>query len=247
MENRLMAIVNGKEIFESDVDRFIELMGNRAISFKNEKGKKTLCEEIIKQELIHIDALDRKFDEIEAFKKEMEEITRSILAKYYLNDLFSNIVVDDDKIKKYYDENKNLYMSKYTFRAKHILVESEQKANQLKRDYENGKSFEDLAKENSICPSKEVGGDLGEFSQGQMVLEFENACIKAKIGEVTEPVKTQFGYHIIKINEKNDAKELAFDEVKDKIVEQVRRQKEQELYNEKITELKDKYEVKMNI
>lgn len=240
MENRLMAIVNGKEIFESDVDRFIQLMGNRAISFKNEKGKKTLCEEIIKQELIHIDALDRKFDEIEAFKKEMEEITRSILAKYYLNDLFSNIVVDDDKIKKYYDENKNLYMSKYTFRAKHILVESEQKANQLKRDYENGKSFEDLAKENSICPSKEVGGDLGEFSQGQMVLEFENACIKAKIGEVTEPVKTQFGYHLIKLLSKTEPKQLEFEKVKEEIKNLLLKEKEKEIYVKRIDSLMEK-------
>ena len=80
-----------------------------------------------------------------------------------------------------------------------------------------------------------------------MVKEFEDAVFENEVGTITEPVKTQFGYHIIKINEKNDAKELAFDEVKDKIVEQVRRQKEQEIYNEKITELKDKYEVKMNI
>ena len=80
-----------------------------------------------------------------------------------------------------------------------------------------------------------------------MVKEFEDAVFGNEVGTITEPVKTQFGYHIIKINEKNDAKELAFDEVKDKIVEQVRRQKEQELYNEKITELKNKYEVKMNI
>lgn len=99
MENKIMAVVNGKDIFESDVDRFIELMGNRALAFKNENGKKTICEELIKQELIHLDALDRKFDEDEGFKKEMLEITRSILAKYYLNDLFSNINVSDDEIR----------------------------------------------------------------------------------------------------------------------------------------------------
>ena len=80
-----------------------------------------------------------------------------------------------------------------------------------------------------------------------MVKEFEDAVFDNEVGTVTEPVKTQFGYHIIKINEKNEGRDLEFDEVKDKIAAQVRRQKEQELYNEKITELKGKYQVKMNI
>ena len=80
-----------------------------------------------------------------------------------------------------------------------------------------------------------------------MVKEFEDAVFDNEVGTVTEPVKTQFGYHIIKINEKNEGRDLEFDEVKDKIAAQVRRQKEQALYNEKITELKDKYQVKMNI
>ncbi len=80
-----------------------------------------------------------------------------------------------------------------------------------------------------------------------MVKEFEDAVFDNEVGTVTEPVKTQFGYHIIKINEKNEGRDLEFDEVKDKIAAQVRRQKEQALYNEKVTELKGKYQVKMNI
>lgn len=243
MEKKLMAVVNGKEIFESDVDRFIELMGNRAIAFKNEKGKKTLCEELIKQELIHLDALDRKFNENESFKKEMEEITRSILAKYYLNDLFSNIDVDDKEIEKYYEENKNLYMSKYKFRAKHILVETEQKALDLKKEYENGKTFEDLAKEHSLCPSKEIGGDLGEFSQGNMVLEFENACIEANVNEVTAPIKTQFGYHLIKLLEKDEPKQLEFEKVKDEIKNILSKEKEKEVYVKRIDSLMQKAKI----
>lgn len=243
MEKKLMAVVNGKEIFESDVDRFIELMGNRALAFKNEKGKQTLCEELIKQELIHIDALDKKFNENESFKKEMDEITRSILAKYYLNDLFSNIEVSDKEIEDYYNENKNLYMSKYKFRAKHILVETEQKAFDLKKEYENGKSFEDLAKDNSLCPSKEVGGDLGEFSQGNMVLEFENACIEAKVNEVTDPIKTQFGYHLIKLLSKDEPKQLELQNVKDEIKNLLLKEKEKEIYVKRIDSLIEKAKI----
>lgn len=246
MENKVMAVVNGKEIFESDVDRFIELMGNRAVPFKNEKGKQTLCEEIIKQELIHIDALDRKMNEKEDFVREMEEIKRSILAKYYLNDLFANLEVSDEEIKAYYEENKNLFVSKYSFHAKHILVENEEKANELKKAYDAGSSFEDLATEHSLCPSKEVGGDLGEFSQGQMVLEFENACIEAKVNEVTDPIKTQFGYHLIKLESKTEPKELEFEAVVEEIRATLLKEKEKTTYVERLDSLMKKATIERN-
>lgn len=237
MESKVMAVVNGVEILESDVDRFIELMGNRALSYKNPEGKKQLCEELVKQELIIQDCYNRKLDESEAFVKEINEIKRSILAKHFLNELFDNIHASDEEIKEYYEENKNLFMSKYTFNAKHILVESEDKAKELKALCENGEKFENLAKEHSMCPSKEVGGDLGEFTQGQMVLEFENACIDAEVGKVTNPVKTQFGYHLIKLESKRNPEQLALESVKDEIEKNIIKAKEQVAYVKKMDAL----------
>ena len=237
MEKNVMAVVNGVEILESDVDRFIDLMGNRALPYKNPEGKKQLCEELVKQELIIQDCYNRKLDESEAFVKEINEIKRSILAKHFLNELFDNIHASDEEIKKYYEENKNLFMSKYTFNAKHILVESEDKAKELKALCENGEKFENLAKEHSMCPSKEVGGDLGEFTQGQMVLEFENACIDAEVGKVTNPVKTQFGYHLIKLESKRNPEQLALESVKDEIEKNIIKAKEQVAYVKKMDAL----------
>ncbi len=237
MESKVMAVVNGVEILESDVDRFIELMGNRALPYKNPEGKKQLCEELVKQELIIQDCYNRKLDESEAFVKEINEIKRSILAKHFLNELFDNIHASDEEIKEYYEENKNLFMSKYTFNAKHILVESEDKAKELKALCENGEKFENLAKEHSMCPSKEVGGDLGEFTQGQMVLEFENACIDAEVGKVTNPVKTQFGYHLIKLESKRNPEQLALESVKDEIEKNIIKAKEQVAYVKKMDAL----------
>lgn len=237
MESKIMAVVNGVEILESDVDRFIELMGNRALAYKNPEGKKQLCEELVKQELIIQDCYNRKLDESEAFVKEINEIKRSILAKHFLNELFDDIYVTDEEIKEYYEENRNLFMSKYTFNAKHILVESEEKAKELKELCENGEKFEDLAKEHSMCPSKEVGGDLGEFTQGQMVLEFENACIEAEVGKVTNPVKTQFGYHLIKLESKTNPEQLALESVKDEIEKNIIKAKEQIAYVKKMDTL----------
>jgi peptidyl-prolyl cis-trans isomerase C len=85
-----------------------------------------------------------------------------------------------------------------TIKASHILVENETHCKQLLEELKNGKSFEELAKQSSKCPSGEKGGDLGSFGKGQMVPQFENAAFKLEIGEISGPVKTQFGYHIIK-------------------------------------------------
>lgn len=86
--------------------------------------------------------------------------------------------------------------------ASHILVKTEEEAKQIKEKINQGKSFEDLAKQHSLCPSKKKGGNLGWFSNGQMVKEFEKATLKLKKNQISEPVKTQFGWHIIKLNDR---------------------------------------------
>lgn len=240
---KLMAVVNGKEIFESDIEKFIAMMGSRGQHFNNEEGKKKICDELINQELLIEDALKQKLDESEMFLKEMENARRSILANLYVGHLFTSINITDEDLKEYYENNKEEFKTKYMFSAKHILVESEETAKELKAEIENGKAFEDLAKEHSMCPSKEVGGDLGEFSQGQMVVEFEKACIDAKIGEVTEPVKTQFGYHLVKVESKKEPETIEFETVKEEIRKNLLRETEQQVYIQALENLKNESKI----
>ena len=112
----------------------------------------------------------------------------------------------------------------------------------IKKDIENGViTFEDAAKENSTCPSGQKGGDLGEFGRGQMVKEFEDAAFAAKIGEVVGPVKTQFGYHLIKVEKRSDAAIAPFTDVKENVKNTLLREKQQEAYNKTLAQLKEKY------
>ena len=107
---------------------------------------------------------------------------------------------------------------------------------------QNGeKTFEDAAKEFSSCPSSQRGGDLGQFGKGQMVKEFEDAAVDAEIGKVVGPVKTQFGYHLIKVEKKNEPKTAEFEEVKGQIYQQLLGKKQNDAYEAKVKELKDKY------
>jgi len=89
-------------------------------------------------------------------------------------------------------------------RARHILVTSEDKCQALKTEIENGGNFSDLAKANSTCPSGAQGGDLGQFGPGQMVKEFDQVVFSAPVGVVQGPVKTQFGYHLLEVTERQD-------------------------------------------
>jgi len=88
------------------------------------------------------------------------------------------------------------------WKASHILVKEHDLARKIKREIQQGARFEELARRHSTCPSKSSGGDLGWFGPSKMVKEFENACRKTGIGTVTDPVRTQFGYHIIKVTGK---------------------------------------------
>ena len=87
--------------------------------------------------------------------------------------------------------------------ARHILVDSEEKCQQIKTEIEGGAAFEDLAKQHSSCPSGQNGGSLGEFGPGQMVKEFDAVVFKEAVGEVHGPVKTQFGYHLLEITSRS--------------------------------------------
>ncbi len=142
------------------------------------------------------------------------------------------------EVKKYFDEHPEEFEQKATVDAAHILIstqgiteptalaQKEKIANELRAELVNkkGENFAEMAGLHSDCPSKAQGGDLGEFEKGQMVPEFEAAAFAQEVGAIGECVKTDFGYHIIKVNGKKEAKTLAFDEVKAKLSEDMLQQ-----------------------
>lgn len=247
-KDKLLAEVNGKKITGVDYNLFIDSLNPQLKQyFGGEEMNKEVVNELVYQTLLYEEAMEKGMDKDDEFTQVLEKTRESMLKTYALGKLLATVSVTDDEIKKFYEENKDLFKENESANASHILVAEEDKANEIYEKVKNGEDFASLAKEFSTCSSKEKGGELGTFTRGQMVKEFEDAVFNNEVATITEPVKTQFGYHIIKINDKNEGRDLSFDEVKDKIAAQVRRQKEQALYNEKITELKEKYQVKMNI
>lgn len=159
-----------------------------------------------------------------------------------MREAVKDATVTDEEVKAYYEANQAQFSKPATVSAKHILTDSEEKCTAILESVVNGgKEFEDAAKESSTCPSGARGGDPGEFGRGQMVKEFEDAAFDAEIGHVVGPVKTQFGYHLIKVEKKNEPSTAAFDEVKETIRRNLTGQKQQASYNRTVAKLKEKY------
>lgn len=131
------------------------------------------------------------------------------------------ITITDEEIKKTYEENKERYATPEQVQASHILVDKKEDADAILQELKGGADFATMAKEKSKDGSKDSGGELGYFGRGDMVPEFEEAAFKLNVGEISEVVQSQFGYHIIKVTDKKAATTPTFEEKKDEIREEL--------------------------
>ena len=244
METKTLATVNGTPITQNDVDAMIMAMGQNGAAYNNPQGREMILEQIISKKLMLLDAEKNLYEYDAEFKAEMAQVKEDMLANFAIRKCVESISVTDDEVKAEYDNNPDKFRTGESVDASHILVDSEEKANELlEKINANEISFEDCARQNSSCPSSANGGSLGEFTRGQMVPEFDNACFTMNVGEISGPVKTQFGYHLIKLNSKNEPKTLSFDEVKDGLKQQMIGEKRQNAFQSKINQLKIMYPV----
>lgn len=168
-------------------------------------------------------------------------------------DEYLNQTIPDEEVKKYFDENKGNFNGE-TVTASHILIDTrgieddeeklkaaKEKADKIKEELDNGADFAELAQRDSDCPSSKGGGQLGVVKRGEMVEEFTDAAFATEVGSYCGPVKTRFGYHIIKITDKKEGEDIKYEDVKDKV--------KVTLFNEKtinlIQELQDKAEIEI--
>lgn len=246
MEKVVLATVGGVEITK---DQMVGILRNipqeHQASVAGEEGRTRLLEEMIAGELLSQDAFSKDMDKEEEFIAILEETKKGLLQRYAVNKLFATIDVTDEEARGFYDENSSQFMDQEKASAKHILVDTEEKANVVKEEIEAGKSFEDAATEYSSCPSKERGGDLGAFGKGQMVPEFEEAAFAADIDTVVGPVKTQFGFHLIKVSEITPAAVQPYEAVEAGIKQNLAGAKQQQIYMDKVEELKETYPVEV--
>ncbi len=245
MDNtKILATVNGNGITEADVNEMLRAVSARGQNLDNPQGRDIIIEELIARKLLLADAVKNMYEYDKEFKEELAKIKEGLLIDFALKKTLEKVNVSEDEAKAFYEENKSQFKADETVGASHILVETEEKAAEIFKMIESGEiSFEDAAKAHSTCPSSENGGSLGVFGKGQMVPEFEKACFEMNVGEIAGPVKTQFGYHLIKLTAKNDAQEMEYSGVKEQIKNNLLAQKQRDAYKSKINQLKILYPV----
>jgi peptidyl-prolyl cis-trans isomerase C len=215
----VVARVNGFEIKQSDLDFAASEVGPRLGTVRPEDRKRVLMQFMIENELFAGAGEQEKLDESDTFDKRAAYHRRRALRDAFFD---KNVrgAVDDAEAKKVFEENISKVKPEQEISARHILVDTEDEAKEVKAQLEGGSDFAKLAAEKSKDKNAE-GGSLGFFSRGQMLKPFEDAAFALDVGKLSEPVKTSFGWHIIEIQEKRNQKLPSFDDVKDPIISQL--------------------------
>ncbi|EEX09110.1 ppic-type ppiase domain protein [Ruegeria lacuscaerulensis ITI-1157] len=224
----VVARVNGDEITLGHVIATAASLPPQYQQLDDEVLYQFIVEQLIQQQLLSQE--QEGLTRLNALMLENEE--RSLKAVQTVNQI-TDAQVTDDAIQAAYDAQFAEFQGEDEFNASHILVATEEEAKEIKAQLDDGADFAELAKEKSTGPSGPNGGALGWFGKGQMVPEFEQAVIGLEKGQVSDPVQTQFGWHVVILNDKrkSEAPELA--EVRDELAQSVR----QEAIQAKIDEL----------
>ena len=244
-----LAKVGNTTITQADYDREFQSLPEYAQQlFTDEQGREKFLNEIINKEMLHQEALKKGLDKTPDFLKKVEDFKKiTLVTELFEKDVMAKAKVSDQEVKDYYDKHKEEFIPTTQIKASHILVKTEDEAKKVLDRLKKGEKFADIAKAVSIDKGSAVnGGDLGFFSKGQMVPEFEKAAASLNVGEVSMPVKTQFGYHIIKVTDKKKGTPVEFDKIKDMLSQKLSAGKQKEAFEQYITELKKNYKVEIN-
>ena len=247
-----LVTVNGVEITQTDVDSALmnatQGRFNQVPQEKQAEFRKQVLEQLIAKELVYSDAKKtgvlKSKDFKSEYKKVQERVKKELAVQVWQKNELDKVTVSNKELKKYYDTNKEEFNEKESVHARHILVKEEGEAKAIKSQMNSLKGeklkakFIELAMSKSTGPSGPKGGDLGFFAQGQMVPEFNDKVFSMKVGTVSAPVKTQFGYHLIYLEEKKDKKVLGFTEVKSFIDQRLKMEKFKTVMQEKMEKLR---------
>lgn len=248
MSEKILAVSAGHEITEQELkDLIANYPPEQQIYLSSPQAKDEVLEQLIGFYLFAKMAEEEKIKESKEYKETLAKMENELASHMAATSVIDKVTLEDGEAKAFYDNNPAQFTADAQVKAKHILVEKEEDANKIADEIKAGKSFEDAAKEYSTCPSKEKGGDLGYFGKGQMVPEFEKAAFEAVIGEVSAPVKTQFGYHLILVEDKKEAQVMDFESVKNQLEEKLLQQKKQSAYMETLKDLESKYGVERKL
>lgn len=241
----VIATFDGKTFTTGDFLIEVDRMPPRSrTQLTTPERRKQFVDSYVMNELLAERGRKQGYDHDPDIDRQVEDLRRRLIIQRVMKDFQEPPEISDEEVEKYYEANKRLF-SGAQVRASHILVKDEALAKKLRAELAADPSkFEELAKANSTDSATAArGGDLGFFGQGRMVADFERAAFSLEPNEISEVVKTPFGYHIIKVVERKEGPEKPFDEVKDRIRVSMLNQRRQEQVTVQFEEMKSNAKV----
>lgn len=236
----VVAEVNGAAItldeFKKEIDNLPPYLKPMTETME---GRREMLETMVIRELILQEAAKEKIDDSPQVKEKLADLKKRLIVEAYLKKKVEEKAnITDDDVKKFYEQNKDKFKHGEQIRASHILVKDDAKLAEVQAALKKGEAFEQVAKKYSTDGAAAKGGDLGWFGKGSMLPEFEKAAFALKEGEISSPVKTKFGTHVIKLTGRRAAGSLPLEEVRDQIRQALLPQKQKEVFDRVKDELK---------
>ncbi|MCC0050089.1 MAG: peptidylprolyl isomerase [Rhodobiaceae bacterium] len=215
--NEVVITVNGVEITNADVQMAVAEMTDVLRQVPPQQHGEYILSFLTDVTLVSQEAEKEGFAANEDFKRQLTFLRNKALVQAKLQAV-GEAAATEEAIKARYEEAIKDFQPQEEVRARHILVKTEEEAKSIKAEIDGGKSFEDLAKEHSTDGSSQNGGDLGYFTKDMMVAPFGETAFALEVGEVSDPIKTQFGWHIIKLEDKRMSSPPKLEEVRAEVV-----------------------------
>jgi peptidyl-prolyl cis-trans isomerase C len=229
-DDPVIARVGDVEIKQSDLDLAASEVGSELANIPQGERRRVLLQYLLENVLMARAAEEAKLTETPEFERRLDYYRRKAARDAYYDATVRN-AISENLAKTLYEDRIKGMPTEEEIHARHILVETEDEAKQIAEELKKGTDFATLANEKSKDPGTE-GGDLGFVGKGQLVKPFEDAAFALEVGAISEPVQSQFGWHIIKLEERRDRPPPAFDDVKDRIMASLVQQKAQEVLNQ---------------
>lgn len=239
-EGKVIAEVNGGSITTGDFERELKNLPEYLKAMADTpQGRKEMLDTMVIRELILQQASKDGLDKGPEIEDKLLDLKKRLIVESFLKKkVETESKVSDEDLSKFYEQNKDKFKTGDQIKASHILVKTEKEAKDILAQIKSGGNFEELAKKNSVDSSSAKGGDLGWFGKGSMVPAFEKAALALKEGQVSDVVKSDFGFHLIKLTGKRAAGIRPLEEVKEQIKGAIMPTKQQEVFQKIKEELK---------
>lgn len=244
LSKEVVAQIGDEKITEEDIEEIIShIPAQYRSKYSSPQGRSEIVEGLVEMKMLAWEARRRGIDKQDDVQLKIGYIIDQTLAKELENGLKKSVKADDADIEEYYREHLDKYVTPERVKARHILVDKQDRAGALLEQIRKGADFQELARKNSICPSAEKGGDLGWFGRGKMDPEFEKTAFALKKGETSGVVKSSFGYHIIRLEDRKDSKTKTLDQVK----KSIERALQKERIDKEVADLKEGIRKQANV